>query len=539
MPAFPYHPVVYHLDLCTLAYQLHSQSLKWPLDPYYEGIGKLGLRDEFMASVRKSDPKRYPDNRLDPIECDYEKINPHYACFVRPSPGKWILYNTPKVITNKIGTLAKPGFGPETIGDGHGLDEIYCFEGFTGAKLAKKIRESRPGQASLLGFVLKRYHGNGTDFDLHIVFRGSRSGELRLYESQRGSGNPDWVTDLKEKTKEGYVIPQITQTGAIANGFASSMFHSLPNILECIQNALKSNIEGLKNIYVTGHSLGGALAVTFATAIGLGTYNLPQILKDIAKAGKLQVITYGSPPIGNVDFKNAFGLAPIPVRRYLLEGDIVTDGKNGKNAPTIKTKVVTGVSVIVTNVGKNFHVGAYLVMPFPFPEEQREVGDPHEPMWIRKGLLRAISGSNKELHPNIPFNNIDKHQQDKDNPWRCFDSFHDLKTNHGLDENLFQNRLGDFEECRDNIVAYLDHLISCLEAKTYKGIVKEDLITFKNAIRRVTVASEINTCFSAFCDLYRKKEKKLIRILKDCTLMLLLSFPPSDVESELPKILAK
>ena len=34
-----YNELVYLLDLCTLSYQLHSQTLIWPMDPYYERIG--------------------------------------------------------------------------------------------------------------------------------------------------------------------------------------------------------------------------------------------------------------------------------------------------------------------------------------------------------------------------------------------------------------------------------------------------------------------------------------------------------------------
>lgn len=33
---FPYHPLVFELDLAILAYQLHGQSLVWPIDPYCE-----------------------------------------------------------------------------------------------------------------------------------------------------------------------------------------------------------------------------------------------------------------------------------------------------------------------------------------------------------------------------------------------------------------------------------------------------------------------------------------------------------------------
>src|SRR5438046_1138929 len=51
---FPYHPLVFELDLAILAYQIHGQSLVWPIDPYYEEhAGSRGTsRDTMMALVR-------------------------------------------------------------------------------------------------------------------------------------------------------------------------------------------------------------------------------------------------------------------------------------------------------------------------------------------------------------------------------------------------------------------------------------------------------------------------------------------------------
>lgn len=48
--SFPYHPLVYHLDLSILTYQLYGQSLVWPFDPYYEEMEDG--RDAFMSQVQ-------------------------------------------------------------------------------------------------------------------------------------------------------------------------------------------------------------------------------------------------------------------------------------------------------------------------------------------------------------------------------------------------------------------------------------------------------------------------------------------------------
>ncbi len=47
----PYHPLVYHLDLSILAYQLYGQSLVWPFDPYYEEFNDRS-RKKMIQRVR-------------------------------------------------------------------------------------------------------------------------------------------------------------------------------------------------------------------------------------------------------------------------------------------------------------------------------------------------------------------------------------------------------------------------------------------------------------------------------------------------------
>ena len=37
-----YHPLVYQLDLCVLAYQVYNQTLIWPLDPWFEAWARPG-----------------------------------------------------------------------------------------------------------------------------------------------------------------------------------------------------------------------------------------------------------------------------------------------------------------------------------------------------------------------------------------------------------------------------------------------------------------------------------------------------------------
>ena len=51
--SFPYHPLLYHLDLSTLSYQLYAQTLVWPFDPYYEELSNWANdRAKYMKKVR-------------------------------------------------------------------------------------------------------------------------------------------------------------------------------------------------------------------------------------------------------------------------------------------------------------------------------------------------------------------------------------------------------------------------------------------------------------------------------------------------------
>src|SRR5271166_754922 len=112
---------VYLLDLCTFSYQLHSQTLIWPMDPYYEQWSESSSRsrrERFMQQVHSvSTPANYPNYRgpaklmgkpsntnLDPIISDYSQINPWRPSVVRANKEEegWILYNTSKEITDRI-----------------------------------------------------------------------------------------------------------------------------------------------------------------------------------------------------------------------------------------------------------------------------------------------------------------------------------------------------------------------------------------------------------------------------------------------------
>ena len=128
---FPYHPLVYHLDLSTMAYQLYDQSLVWPFDPYYEELtSNNNARQIYMDKVhawarrqgveqsqRRSGVRSYrgpgslgsfPNNGShDPIIYDYSRISPR-AQSISNTVGKWTEYLTPTQITASIKDTYRP-----------------------------------------------------------------------------------------------------------------------------------------------------------------------------------------------------------------------------------------------------------------------------------------------------------------------------------------------------------------------------------------------------------------------------------------------
>lgn len=376
---FPYHPLVYHLDLSILAYQLYGQSLAWPFDPYYEERnGATKERDGVMAKVQRwamakgaeqvaadaglksfrgpGSLNGFDDNPThDPIIYDYNLIHP-WSNTLTLADGIWTEYLTPKSITRKISKVNvcyRPPASPvgsvtmRQIKPASGSvprearDTLWVFEGGTGDK-------GEPGQSasqSVMGFVLLRNRPEG-GYDAHIAFRGSRSGSagraIKEAFSDRGAnGNPDWITDLGyNRLTSGETGSLISTVGQVSRGFATSMRSILPNLMYCLNKAAatKKGVDP-SSIFVTGHSLGGALAQDFVAAMLLGNRygpsgkgpGMPKGLSSWPWAN-IKLITYGAPRVGDAEFakeltvkhlrSEQFATALAPVDRNALN---VTD----------------------------------------------------------------------------------------------------------------------------------------------------------------------------------------------------------------------
>lgn len=360
---FPYNPLVYHLDLSILAYHLHAQSLVWPFDPFYEELASgARRRDPMIANVQEwaslrgpkqvANPTRLTSYRgpgalngfannpaHDPILYDYSLLHP-WSNALTNAAGKWTEYLTPKAITGQIKSAqvcARTSGAPKSavslrrvdgsaaLKSANARDTLWAFEGGTG----DKGEAGQPASQSLMGFILLRAKA-GSRYDAHIAFRGSRSGSAgravkEALSGKRAQGNPDWITDL------GYdrILPAaggalLSTVGEVHRGFVESTRSTLPNLLHCLSKAAQSK-GGVRpdSIFVTGHSLGGALAQSFVSSVLMGDQlgpvgegpRMPHTLKNWPWS-KIKLVTFSAPRIGDDAFAQALSVDALQSTRF-------------------------------------------------------------------------------------------------------------------------------------------------------------------------------------------------------------------------------
>lgn len=454
------------LDLCILAYQLHSQSLIWPADPYCEQLLKSTAkpfvegdrREKFIAEVTNtftgvqgavSKPNanavyhgpgacmgaQWKTNpTLDPIISEYDRINPWQPCFVRPLRHRdpWLVYKAPREITGKIGNVKvacypqasgpysglpvvgiddlTAGAQPKLIPPPNATDWLYCFEGGTGGDPRKDSDKKYPAW-SLMGFVLATHRANAPapHYDVHIAFRGSRSGKLRPTEAMSKKGNPDWVTDLMVQSMQDE--PTISKTGLVSAGFSESLKRTLPAIMRCLEDIHGQKGGAPGRIFVSGHSLGGALACHFASAVTLGdsyryTNNQGAMDFNVRKWpwATMTVTTFGSPAMGDAAFRNGFDAAVRSCTRVWILADPITT---------------------INPIG---HVGTSICLAPP-PTDHLSPGDRHDPFTIRKYLGEEFQ-KQKRFYPNTFYEPpaTDNPTTDDRRPWAYFDNSSAMMT---------------------------------------------------------------------------------------------------------------
>jgi hypothetical protein len=452
---FPYHPLVFELDLAVLAYQIHGQSMVWPIDPFYEEqAGSAGTpRDAFMALVRawaaRQGPRQVaaqagldayrgpgvlaglPDNPLhDPILYDYSRIHP-WSHTITNNDDQWTEYLTSDAIVRRIRDVyvsARPigGDGSTVVlaqvpphrddFDADATDMLCAFEGGTG----DKGEPGQPASYSLMGFVLVRDTGGGS-YDIHVNFRGSRSGSAfrsadEALSEEMAKGNPDWITDLGwDNVSVAAGAGDVTTVGGVHRGFARAMTYTLPGVFQCLEKAAELRGNAPTNIFITGHSLGGGLAQDFASAVLLGnTYGTGGAGPAMppALAGwpwqQLKLVTFGSPRAGDYDWAVAlsrealqsevFDPGPIDTAdadaHIVLDPDILARLHDTSRPAAFRVLISTDPISTTHFGGDGTHVGTTVYVDGSSYIDWIGVVNPddHEPMNERKDIVDQLQG---------------------------------------------------------------------------------------------------------------------------------------------------
>lgn len=465
---FPYHPLLFHLDLCVLSYQLYAQTLVWPFDPYYEELSNWAFdRARYMRKVRSWAQEQgaaqvresagladyrgpgvlggFEDNPFhDPIVFRYAGIDPSRRSLTNPDGKRWVVLETPPEITKAIGSV---GMCYRTTGEPPGSvtlewvrrnesgDVLLAFEGGTGSKGL----EGRPVSQSLMGFVLLRTKSGG-GYDVHVMFRGSRSGKaeraaLDALSDDNAEGNPDWITDMGyDRLTAETGGAHVSTTGGVNRGFATSMESIFPQLFRCLEEVAHLRDGAVPDhVYVTGHSLGGALGQHFVSAVLLGDrYGPGGAGPDMPAAlaawpwEHIKLITYGAPRAGDeewareltarlqVDF---FSTAIYPLdENALAPGDeVIVERLLDEERPAGYRVLLTSDPVTTEKFVGGKHVGksVYVNEPRGIDYLPRPNIDAHEPLVIREFIVASVRDPRTPARPPWRLKKIEELD-----PWR-------------------------------------------------------------------------------------------------------------------------
>lgn len=131
----------------------------------------------------------------------------------------------------------------------------------------------------------------------------------RIVIAFRGSSSlPDWLTNFNVFTN-----PSPLASGRVHQGFQNALF---PTLVKILSNVQRLDPHRQKDIWVTGHSLGGALAVLLVA----------MLIEDGVHVRGLY--TFGAPRVGDRDFAETFNEKFIRTMkgvayRVVNEGDLI------------------------------------------------------------------------------------------------------------------------------------------------------------------------------------------------------------------------
>ncbi|NQX69225.1 lipase family protein [Paenibacillus alba] len=132
-----------------------------------------------------------------------------------------------------------------------------------------------------------------SDGQIVIVFRGT-------------STTSDWISDIIARQT---AFPYTSEEGLVHKGFIDIYNSARKQILASLRK-----LSARKTLYITGHSLGGSLAVLCAADLATNTrFKMPS------------VYTYASPRVGNPEFASLFNQRTGPHYRIYNKNDIVPE----------------------------------------------------------------------------------------------------------------------------------------------------------------------------------------------------------------------
>ncbi len=527
-----YNEILYHLDLCILSYHLHAQTLIWPNDPYMEQVATSTTqrRENFMAHAHThfngqngfrgpGSTQGWPSNvLLDPIMSRYNQMYPWRPVFVSSERRDWLWHQTPTVITDKIqnvyvskylpghvdpltlplpAPLAPPSLvaqRPNTIAN-PGTDRLYGFEGGTGT-----ITGSAPSW-SLMGFCLARDNPGGGSYDVHIAFRGSRSGaagRAAMGGIQSGSrsftlrqrdengvrawkvpgtgrhvprGNGDWVTDMD--MNETVADTGVSVHGAASRGFSSAMKTCAPLVVNNLAAIQAWKGAAPRYIWLTGHSLGGALAGEMTSALVCGdTYGpygaaLPGALANWPW-DKVRLVTMSAPVVGGDRFHATLN-SKVYARRVYLGSDPITQSTRHHHV---------GSDVHLTPLDSTPGGVAWLAH--------------HEPFNVRRSLLQHLADWEEDtVTVPIPHDHRVEHANE---PWKKHASLVALLTAHPAVAADIPVMMANFPT---DLVHYIDLVQLTFKDKTSHNAGHGSLKPWKNRVSHHEKTDYDNKCNAA------------------------------------------
>ncbi len=248
------------LEYCRFAYKMYSQTCKLSLDPFFETWGPgfkvtESSRDRLIAQIHDRLGTTGDIRKFDPIEYKLDETpNPHLGSVYRGGEDtKYILF-VPRPLDLSIGVARGFDIDGDPVGNalqlGNGRKRCGYFQGRTGMT----ANHEDSGWTSYMGAVIY-------DEELDrvvIVFRGSRSGSgaRALVQAQfKSKGSPDWVTDMNHL--KGMQVSRFGNS-TLAVGF----WRAYESCRESLESAYRWAVgdRDVDNVFITGHSLGGALA---------------------------------------------------------------------------------------------------------------------------------------------------------------------------------------------------------------------------------------------------------------------------------------